>query len=69
MHLQVQKFTSQMTVEFLVIEIKIKPSLLGMEFLHSFELRKNKFFIPRKIEFFPRKIKTKKLLRHENISF
>ena len=34
---QLQKFTSEISVEFLVIKIEITPCLLGMEFLNNFD--------------------------------
>ena len=46
---QLQKFTPEITVEFLVVKIEITPCLLGMEFLYNFDcflkLRKNKLFL------------------------
>ena len=45
---QLQKFTCEITVKFLVTRIEITPCLLGMEFLYNFDcilnLRKNEFF-------------------------
>ena len=45
---QLQKFTCERTVKFLVTRIEIIPCLLGMEFLYNFDcilnLRKNKHF-------------------------
>ena len=42
---QLQKFTTEITVEFLVTKIEITPCLLGMEFVNNFDcvlkLRKN----------------------------
>ena len=34
---QLQKFTSEITVEFLLTKIEITPCLLGMDFLHNFD--------------------------------
>ena len=34
---QFQKFTSEISVDFLVTKIEITPCLLGMEFLHNFD--------------------------------
>ena len=33
--IQLQKFTPEITVEFLVTKIEITPCLLGMEFLYN----------------------------------
>ena len=45
---QLQKFTCEITVKFLVTRIKLTPCLLGMEFLYNFDcilnLRKNELF-------------------------
>ena len=45
---QLQKFTCEITVKFLVTTIEITPCLLGMEFLYNFDsvlyLRKNELF-------------------------
>ena len=45
---QLQKFTCETTVKFLVTRIEITPCLLGVEFLYNFDcilnLRKNEFF-------------------------
>ena len=45
---QLQKFTCEITVKFLVTRIEITPCLLGMEFLYNFDcilnLRKNELF-------------------------
>ena len=47
-HVQLQKFTCEITVKFLVTRIEITSCLLGMEFLYNFDcilnLRKNEFF-------------------------
>ena len=44
---RLQKFTPEITVEFIVTKIEITPCLLGMEFLYKFDcilnLRKNEF--------------------------
>ena len=46
---QLQKFTCEITVKFLVTRIQITPCLLGMEFLYNFDyilnLRKNELFV------------------------
>ena len=56
---QLQKFTPEITVEFLVVKFEITPYLLGMEFLYNFEcilnLRKNEPFcgtIGKKLQLF-----------------
>ena len=45
---QLQKFTCEITVKFLVTRIEITPCLLGIEILYNFDciliLRKNKLF-------------------------
>ena len=45
---QLQKFTGEITVKFLVTRIEITPCLLGMEFLYNFDCILN----PRKNELF-----------------
>ena len=50
--IELQKFTSEITIEFLATKIEITPCFLGMEFLYNFDC----ILKPRKIELLRGKI-------------